>query len=61
MVGKGSKRGRVALPPLALGALERYLDIRELTLDPRRWTANMPLVATLQREAGIAALGCGRS
>lgn len=54
VVGKGSKRGRVALPPLALSALGGYLDLRGLPLDPRRWTAHMPLVATLQGEAGIS-------
>ncbi len=59
VVGKGSKHGRVAVPPMALGALKGYLDLRSLPLEPRRWTAHMPLVATLKEEAGISS-GCGR-
>lgn len=54
VVGKGNKRGRVALPPLGLTALGRYLDLRGLPLDPRRWTADLPLVATLDREERIS-------
>lgn len=54
VVGKGGKRGRVALPPLGLTALERYLSRRGLSADPRRWTASIPLVATLEGEAGIS-------
>ena len=53
LVGKGSKAARVALPPLALTALERYLELRGISLDPRRWATDMPLVATLQGEAPI--------
>lgn len=54
VVGKGSKRGRVALPPLGLTALEGYLRQRGVPMDPQRWTAKMPLVATLKGEAGIS-------
>lgn len=54
VVGKGNKRGRVTLPPLGLTALERYLDQRGLSVDPQRWTTTMPLVATLEGEAGIS-------
>lgn len=53
LVGKGNKVGRVALPPLGLGALERYLQQRGISTDPRRWTTDLPLIANLQDEARI--------
>lgn len=55
VVGKGAKAGRVAVPPLALTALGRYLDRRRLSLDPTRWDAKTPLVATLVGEEPISA------
>jgi len=54
VVGKGSKAARVALPPLGLTALGRYLDLRGISMEPRRWSADTPLVATLQGEAAIS-------
>ena len=47
VIGKGSKRGRVALPALALGALERSLVERGLPVSPHRWNARVPLVPSL--------------
>lgn len=53
LIGKGNKAGRVALPPLGLSALEHYLQLRGISADPRRWTADLPLLANLQGEARI--------
>lgn len=53
LIGKGNKAGRVVLPPLALGALNRYLQLRGIDADPRRWTADLALVANLHDEARI--------
>ncbi|MFG6429777.1 hypothetical protein [Roseateles sp. LYH14W] len=44
VVGKGSKRGRVALPPLATGALDRYLVARGLPTTPSHWRPDTPIV-----------------
>lgn len=53
LVGKGQKAGRVALPPLGRSALDRYLHTRGVPTDPRRWVAEMALVANLQDETRI--------
>lgn len=53
LVGKGQKAGRVALPPLGRGALDRYLRLRGIGADPRRWTTDLVLVANLQDETQI--------
>ncbi|WP_298236062.1 site-specific integrase [uncultured Azohydromonas sp.] len=57
LVGKGAKAGKVALPPLALTALERYLVQRGLPVTPARWAPDTPLVGRLANEAsgGITA------
>jgi site-specific recombinase XerD len=47
VVGKGSKRGRVAMPTLAIGALERSLVERGLPVFPHRWNARVPLVPSM--------------
>jgi site-specific recombinase XerD len=52
LVGKGAKAGKVALPPLALAALERYLMQRGLSVTPARWAPDTPLVGRLADEAG---------
>jgi len=39
--------------PLGRSALERYLRLRGISADPRRWTAELPLAANLQDEARI--------
>lgn len=53
LVGKGQKPGRVALPPLGRSALDRYMRLRGLDPDPRRWTFGMALLANLQDESRI--------
>ncbi len=57
LVGKGSKAGKVALPPLARAALDRYLMQRKLPITPARWDPRTPLVGSLDQEetAGITA------
>jgi site-specific recombinase XerD len=54
-VGKGSKAGKVALPPLARSALDRYLVQRGLPTTRTQWELNMPLIGGLAKssESGI--------
>jgi site-specific recombinase XerD len=47
LVGKGGKPGKVALPPLARTALDRYLIQRGLSVTPARWNPKTPLIASL--------------
>lgn len=54
VVGKGSKSGRVAIPPQAHLAPDRYLAARGLSTDPTRWVAATPLIAILVEDcAGL--------
>jgi site-specific recombinase XerD len=54
VLGKGGKRGKVALPPLARTALDQYLVQRGLPVTPARWNPATPLVASLEEDgAGI--------
>uniref|UniRef100_UPI003F4970E8 phage integrase family protein n=1 Tax=Cupriavidus necator TaxID=106590 RepID=UPI003F4970E8 len=55
LVGKGSRAGRVALPPLARVALDRYLVARGLPVTAVRWNPRTQLVGGLGKEmdAGI--------
>ena len=55
LVGKGRKAGKVALPPMARGALDTYLMQRGLPTTPQLWKPETPVIATLQTEskAGI--------
>ena len=55
VVGKGSKAGTVALPPLGLTALGRYLDRRRVIFDPHRWDHKAPILATLKGEMCLSA------
>lgn len=56
LVGKGSKAGKVALPPLARFALNRYLMQRGLPTTPTRWEPRTPLLGSLDQDgAGITA------
>lgn len=57
LVGKGGKTGRVALPPLARSALDRYLMQRQLPTTPSHWNPKTPLVGSLDldSDAGITA------
>lgn len=54
VLGKGGKRGKVALPPLARTALDQYLVPRGQPVTPARWNPATPLVANLEEDgAGI--------
>ncbi|WP_322003757.1 phage integrase family protein [Paraburkholderia tropica] len=50
VTGKGTKSGRVALPPLARHALRQYLKDRGLPLTRSRWQPSTPLVAANRNE-----------
>jgi site-specific recombinase XerD len=56
LIGKGRKAGKVALPPLARTALDRYLVERRLPVTPSRWHPDTPLIASLGQDsvAGIS-------
>lgn len=47
LVGKGERRGKVALPSLASQALDQYLVARGLPVTPTRWTRTTPILADL--------------
>ncbi|RQR69285.1 integrase [Burkholderia sp. Bp9012] len=48
VLGKGGKRGKVALPPLARTALDQYLVQRGLPVTAVRWDPATPVVARLE-------------
>jgi site-specific recombinase XerD len=56
LIGKGRKAGKVALPPLARNALDRYLMERRLPVTPTRWHPDTPLIGSLEQDsaAGIS-------
>jgi len=47
LIGKGSRAGKVALPPLARGALDHYLVERGLPVTRARWNSRTPLIGAL--------------
>jgi site-specific recombinase XerD len=47
VLGKGSKAGKVALPPLATSALDRYLVQHGLPTTPAKWNPTLPLVGSI--------------
>lgn len=49
LVGKGSRPGKVALPPLARHALDQSLLQRGLPVTPVRWQPKVPLLARLAK------------
>jgi len=53
VVGKGNKAGKVVLPGLARGALDRHLTQRGLPVTPAKWNPATPLLGSLDGEAGI--------
>ncbi|WP_320533907.1 site-specific integrase [Robbsia andropogonis] len=55
LIGKGSKPGRVTLPPLATDALDQYLLERSLPVSRERWNPATPILAGLgeHEDAGI--------
>lgn len=50
LTGKGAKEAQVALPPLGLAALGRYLDRRRVPMNPSRWVPTAPVLAWLEGE-----------
>jgi site-specific recombinase XerD len=50
VVGKGSKAGQVALPPVATAALDRYLMERGLPVTRTRWNPKTPLLPSLDED-----------
>jgi len=48
LVGKGQKAGKVALPPLARSALERYLIERQIPVSSERWEPTVALIPSLR-------------
>ena len=50
--GKGSKVGKVALPPLARSALDRYLMQRGLPTTRAQWDLKTPLIDSLDQLGG---------
>lgn len=52
LVGKGAKAGKVALPPLARSALDRYLVERGLPVTPERWEPGTPLIGCIGQDSG---------
>lgn len=57
LVGKGNKAGKVALPPMARAALERYLIERSLPVTPNRWNPKTPLIGSLESEGDTGTTG----
>ena len=58
LVGKGSKSGKVALPPLVRSALDHSLMQRGLPITPAHWKPSTPLIADLgdpDSKSGITA------
>ena len=47
VIGKGSKPGKVALPPLAQQALDRYLMHRGMSTIPAKWRPDAAVVGSL--------------
>lgn len=47
LVGKGSKSGKIALPPLVRSALDHSLMQRGLPITPAHWKPSTPLIADL--------------
>ncbi|MBN3789593.1 site-specific integrase [Burkholderia sp. Ac-20353] len=54
VVGKGRKAARVALPPLARSALDRFLVARQLPVTPSRWRPETPLIPSLAEDGAAA-------
>jgi len=57
LVGKGNRAGKVALPPLARGALDRYLVERGLPVTRARWNPKTPLIGALGIDAAEGITG----
>lgn len=56
LIGKGSKTGKVAVPPLGRAALDQYLLQRGLPISPSKWDPSTPLLGRLDDEgSGLTA------
>ena len=53
LVGKGERRGKVALPSMASRALDQYLVSRGLPVTPARWDRHSPILADLENGSPI--------
>lgn len=52
VIGKGARSGQVALPPMALEALDQYFLARQLPTTRARWDPGMPILGRLDHRAG---------
>ncbi len=59
-MGKGSKAGKVALPPLARVALDHYLTQRGVPTTPVLWKPSTPLIADLTAGGGQSRITSSR-
>ena len=50
LTGKGAKRGRVVLPPMARAALDRYVMQRGLPVTPTKWIPSTPIVGRVHSD-----------
>lgn len=60
LVGKGSKAGKVALPPLARAAMDRYLVQRGLPTTRAQWKPRTPLIGSLHHQEDAAGITAAR-
>jgi integrase len=60
LLGKGSKAGKVALPPLARVALDHYLMQRGVPTTPALWKPSTPLIADLTVRGGHSRITSSR-
>jgi len=60
LVGKGSKSGKVALPPLVRSALDHSLMQRGLPITPAHWKPSTPLIADLGEPDGKSGITATR-
>ncbi|AMR79253.1 MULTISPECIES: phage integrase family protein [Cupriavidus] len=57
LIGKGSRPGKVALPPLARSALDQYLVQRGLPVTPAHWDPKTPLLSSLEQDSEASITG----
>lgn len=53
VIGKGSKAGKVVLPGLARGVLDRHLAQRGLPVTPAKWNPATPVLGSFDGKTGI--------
>ena len=57
VIGKGAKAGKVAVPPIAAVALDRYLAERGLPVTPAQWNSRTPILGSLGQAADAQKAG----